>query len=64
MDMFFKLHFVFCVPFEPALAQFMAIFEKYIYGIESNDVEITPANKNKAQQIFANGANGANEMDL
>lgn len=64
MDTFFKLHFVFCVPFEPSLAQFMSVFEKYVYGIESNDIEITPANKKKAQQIFSIGTQGASEIDL
>lgn len=54
MDMFFKIHFVFCVPFEPSLAQFMSVFEKHVYGMESDDIEITPANKIKAQQIFSN----------
>lgn len=64
MDMFFKLHFVFCVPFEPSLAQFMGVFEAYVYGMDSDDVVITPANKNKAQQIFSVEAQGESENDL
>lgn len=53
MDIIFKLHFIFCVPFEPSLSQFMGVFEKFVFGMENSDVVMTPANKKKAQQIFA-----------
>lgn len=52
MDSFFKVHFIFCVPFEPSLVQFMAVFEKYVYGL-NGDVVLTPGTKNKAKSVFA-----------
>lgn len=30
MDLFFKIHFIFSVPFEPSLIQFCGVFEKYV----------------------------------
>lgn len=52
MDLYFKIHFVFSVPFEPSLVQFMGVFEKYVYGIES-DTNIGPATKRKANSVFS-----------
>lgn len=52
MDLYFKIHFIFSVPFEPSLAQFMGVFEKYVFGIES-DTKISPVTKNKAKSLFS-----------
>lgn len=51
MDLYCKIHFIFCVPFEPALAQFMAILQKHVYGMDC-DVKLTASTNNKAKQIF------------
>lgn len=55
MDLYFKVHFIFCVPFEPSLVQFMAVFEKYIYGL-CGDTSLTPATRNKAISVFGSNA--------
>lgn len=52
MDVFFKLHFLFAIPIEPSLVQFIGVFEHYIYKIET-DTNLTPATKKKAQAIFS-----------
>lgn len=52
MDLFFKLHFLFSVPFAPPLVQFMGAFERYVYEME-NDTILTPTTKKKAKAIFS-----------
>lgn len=51
IDLYFKIHFIFCVPFEPSLVQFMTVFEKYVYRI-TGDTNVSPGNKNKAKNVF------------
>lgn len=56
MDLYFKIHFIFCVPFEPSLAQFMSVIQRFVYGMEC-DVKLTPSTKNKAKLIFEDPRN-------
>lgn len=52
VDLYFKIHFIFSVPFEPSLSQFMGVFEKHVYGIDG-DTNLSPTVLLKAKAVFA-----------
>lgn len=51
MDLYFKVHFVFSISYDPSLVQFMKVFQYYVYDINDN-ASLSPATILKAQQIF------------
>lgn len=63
MDIFCKIHFIFCVPFDAPLVQFIGVVQKYVYEMES-DTKLTPTSTNKAIQIFAETVGSINGRDL
>lgn len=63
MDLFCKIHYIFCVPFNPPLAQFMAVIQKYIYQMEC-DTKLTPTTKSKSEKIFIAEADAAGTVQL
>lgn len=63
MDIYCKIHFIYCVPFEAPLAQFMGVIQNYVYEMEC-DTKLTATTKNKAMQIFSETVENIAERNL
>lgn len=57
MDIYFKMHHVFKIPYNKALVQFMNFFEKYVYEMNLGTSVLTPQSKKQANVIYANTPN-------
>lgn len=53
MDLFSKIHFVFNIPYEKSLVQFMTFFEKRVYQMNCFETELTSNSQLKAAAILS-----------